>query len=213
MRRRLLVAVLAVAVAYPAAVAAGASPGLAVIAGIPQRGTVLGATSAPATLIVYEDLGCPHCRELMLDAFPTIVREYVRPGRLKVEFRGLGYVTPQSRPALLYALAAARQQRLWQVVTLYYENQSRLGKLVSDTSVRALTRGVKGLDSARLVRDARSKQVVALANAMDAEARRRDVPGTPWFLVKVGQGQAKIVQPAAFSPEAMRTMLDNALAP
>lgn len=196
--------------AVPAA-ASGTSPGTALLAGIPQKGTVLGRASAPLTLLVYEDLGCPHCRDLMANAFPTIVREFVRPGRVKVDFRGLGVVTPASRPALLYALAAGRQNRLWHVAELFYENQDRLERLVSDAAVRRLTRDVRGLDGTRLVRDARSASVRRQANAVLAEAQQRGVPGTPWLFVQQRGEQPVPVQVAAFTPEVFRAMLKAAL--
>jgi protein-disulfide isomerase len=196
--------------AVPAA-ASSTSPGTALLAGIPQKGTVLGRADARLTLLVYEDLGCPHCRSLMTDAFPTVVREFVRPGRVKVDFRGLGVVAPASGPALLYALAAGRQNRLWHVVELFYENQDRLDRLVNDAAVRRLTRDVRGLDGKRVVRDARSASVRRQANAVLAEAQRRGVPGTPWLFVQRRGEQPVPVQVAAFTPEVFRAMLKAAL--
>lgn len=198
-------------VGAPPSTASIASPGTALLAGIPQRGTVLGRPSAPLTLVIYEDLGCPHCRDLMANGFPTIVREFVRPGRVKVDFRGLGVVTPASGPALRYALAAGRQNKLWHVAELFYENQDRLDRLVSDAAVRRLTRDVRGLDRARLVRDAKSAAVRRQADAVLAEAQRRGVPGTPWLFVQRRGEQPVPVQVAAFTPEVFRAMLKAAL--
>ncbi|MGL6280137.1 MAG: DsbA family protein, partial [Gaiella sp.] len=188
------------------------SPGTALLAGIPQQGTVLGRPGARLTLLVYEDLGCPHCRDLMRGAFPTIVREYVRPGLVRVDFRGLGVVTPWSRPALLYALAAGRQNRLWHVAELYFEQQDRLDRLVTDRAVRQLVRDVRGLDGARLVRDAKTAAVRRQADAILREARQRGVPGTPWLFVQ-RRGEPPVpVQVRAFTPAVFRGMLDAALA-
>ena len=86
---------------------------------------MIGQVSANVTLIQFEDLGCSHCAEYMKDAFPTIINDYVRTGRVKVDFRGLGVVTRASAPALRYTLAASRQKKLWQVAELFYENQSQ----------------------------------------------------------------------------------------
>ncbi len=205
-RTRRVTAIVAAAVtALVLAVAGGASPGTVLIDGIPQRGTVLGAKSAQVTLIQYEDLGCTHCNEYMQNAFPTIVREYVRPGLVKVDFRGLGVVTRASEPTLRYALAAARQNKLWQVVALFYENQSHLNDVATDRGLKRMVRGVQGLDSAKLVVDARSLAVRRLATAMSAE------PGTPWFFVKIGTAPPKLVRPDAYDGDAFRTVLDQAL--
>ena len=52
--------------------------------------------------------------------------------------------------------------------------------------MKRLVRGVAGLDAVRLVADAKSLSVRKQVAAHAAEAIRRDVPGTPWFFVKVG---------------------------
>src|SRR5262245_35991275 len=118
--------------------ASSSSPGTTLVDGIPQRGTVIGAQTATVTLIQFEDLGCTHCREYMADAFPTIVNDYVHTGQVKVDFRGLGVVTRASEPALRFALAASRQNKLWQVVELLYENQSKLNELATDKGIKRL---------------------------------------------------------------------------
>ena len=204
---------LLVAAALGLAIVAGtsASPGTALVDGIPQRGTVLGQKSAVVTLIQFEDLGCTHCADYMEHAFPTIVDEYVRTGLVKVDFRGLGVVTRASEPALRYTLAASRQQKLWQVAELFYENQAKLNELATDRGVKRLVKAVKGLDSVRLVADARSVSVRKQATAHATEAGRRNVPGTPWFFVKIGTAAPKLVQPDAYDAESFRAILDDAL--
>lgn len=191
--------------------AAGASPGTTLVDGIPQRGTVIGQKSATVTLIQFEDLACSHCRVYTENAFPTIVRKYVRTGKVKVDFRGLAIVTRASEPALRYTLAAARQKKLWQVAELFFENQSSLNELATDEGVRRLVRGVRGLDAARLVMDAKSLSVRKQVAAHAAEATRRKVPGTPWFFVKIGQGPPKLVRPSAYDGESFSAILDDAL--
>ena len=209
---RLLGALLAAAaLSLGVASGAGASPGTALVDGIPQRGTVIGQKSATVTLIQFEDLGCTHCLEYMEDAFPTIIRDYVRTGLVKVDFRGLGVVTRASEPALRYTLAASRQNKLWQVAELFYENQSRLNELATDKGVKQLVKGQKGLDPVRLVADARSLSIRRQAAAHTAEAIRRDVPGTPWFFVKIGTAAPKVVRPGAYDGESFSAILDDAL--
>jgi protein-disulfide isomerase len=187
------------------------SPGTALVDGIPQRGTVIGQVGANVTLIQFEDLGCSHCAEYMKDAFPTIINDYVRTGRVKVDFRGLGVVTPASAPALRYTLAASRQKKLWQVAELFYENQSRLNELATDKGVKRMVSGVKGLNATLLVADSKTVSVKKQAAAHAAEATRRNVPGTPWFFVKIGTAAPKVVRPEAYDGESFSAILDDAL--
>jgi protein-disulfide isomerase len=84
---------------------------------------VLGSPDAPVTVVEYADLQCPFCAEWARRAFGEIVRDYVAPGRVRIEFRGLVFLGPDSEVALRTALAAGRQDRLWDVVHLLYANQ------------------------------------------------------------------------------------------
>lgn len=188
-----------------------ASPGTTLVDGIPQRGTVLGAKTATVTLIQFEDLSCSHCAEYMRDAFPTIVTDYVRTGDVKVDFRGLGVVTRASEPALRYVLAASRQGKLWQLAELYYENQSTINTLATDRGAKRLARSVKGLDPVRLVADAKGASVRKQVAAHATEATRRNVPGTPWFFIKVGAAAPRLVRPEAYDGASFAKILDEAL--
>lgn len=189
----------------------GASPGTALVQGIPQRGTVIGQKTATVTLIQFEDLACTHCNDYMKLAFPTIINDYVRPGLVKVDFRGLGVVTRASEPALRYVLAAGRQGKLWQMTEVLYENQAKLNELATDRGVRRLARGIPGLNANKLILDARSLSVRKQAAAHAVEAERRKVPGTPWFFIRIGTDAPKLVRPTAYSGEAFATLLDEAL--
>jgi protein-disulfide isomerase len=212
-RRRDRIGVLLGAAALSLVIAAGlgASPGTVLINGIPQRGTILGEKTATVTLIQFEDLACSHCNDYMAEALPTIVRDYVRTGLVKVDFRGLGVVTRASEPAVRYTIAASRQNKLWQVAQLFYENQSKLKELATDRGVERLVAGVAGINAARLVADARTLSVRNQVAAHAAEARRRNVPGTPWFFVKIGTAAPKAVRPAAYDGDAFKVILDEAL--
>jgi protein-disulfide isomerase len=211
--RRLLGAatVAAAAVALALVAGVGASPGTALVDGIPQRGTVLGEKDAAVTLIVFEDLGCTHCNTYMKNAFPAIVADYVRTGLVKVDFRGIGVVTPASEPALRYTLAASRQRKLWQVAELFYENQGAIDQLATPNGVKRLVRGIAGLDTVKLLADAKSLSVRRQAAAHATEAVRRKVPGTPWFFVKIGTNAPTVVRPDAYDGESFAKILDQAL--
>src|SRR5215475_3475364 len=62
--------------------------------GIPQHGNVLGKATAPATLVQYIDLQCPVCRESETSVMPTLIRNYVRTGKLKVITRPVTVIGP-----------------------------------------------------------------------------------------------------------------------
>jgi protein-disulfide isomerase len=180
-------------------------------AGIPQQNTTLGAASAPVTLIQFEDMQCPVCREYQEDGFSGIVDEYVRPGKVKLRFAGLAFLGSDSEKALSHVLAAGKQGKLWQYASALYANQGAENSgWVTDELLERLA-GEVGLDWARLQQDAASSEVKQEAQASAAEAARLQVPGTPTFFVQIGSQQPYHVQPSSFAIDEFRTILDDAL--
>lgn len=179
--------------------------------GIPQDGEILGAESAPVTLIQFEDLQCPICRQYQEDGFTGIVDEYVRPGNVKLRFAGLAFLGPDSEKALSYVLAAGMQGKLWQYSAALYANQGAENSgWVTDALLEQLA-GDVGLDWARLESDAAGGEVDRLARVAATEAARLQVPGTPTFFVQIGDQAPYPVQPSSFAIEDFRPILDDAL--
>lgn len=187
--------------------------GTALVDGIPQQGTVLGDPTATVTLLQYEDVQCPFCKRYTDDAFPGIVREYVRTGKVKVDFRGLAFLGEDSNEGLRGVLAAARQGKAWQLIELLYDSQGDENSgWVTEDLLRSLAAQIAGLDVEKMLADAQTDEISAEIDAVSEEAQQRQVPGTPSFYVQVGEQQPYEVQPTAFSPEAFRPILDDALA-
>ena len=179
--------------------------------GIPQERAVLGSPAATVTLILFEDLQCPVCRQFVADGLPGIVEEYVRPGKVKLRFAGLAFIGPDSEKALLHAIAAGGQGKLWQYADLLYANQGGENDgWVTEELLENLS-GQLDLDHARLTADADGAVALRQANAMATEASQREVPGTPWFYVQVGDAEPYEVRPGSFEIEEFRTILDDAL--
>ena len=115
--------------------------------GIPQRGNLLGSATAPIRLVEYADPQCPYCAQYARDVFPILVREYVRAGKVEMEFRGLWFLGPDSGSALSTASAAGAENRFWNVLDLLYRNQGPENAWVSDESALDRDRGGCGRNS------------------------------------------------------------------
>src|SRR5262245_55294778 len=81
--------------------------------GIPQRGNVPGSPTGPATMVEYIDLQCPYCREFETQVMPTIIPRFVRKGKVKVEMRPLAFLGDDSVRGRAAAIAAGRQNRMF----------------------------------------------------------------------------------------------------
>ena len=186
--------------------------GETLVAGIPQKGTILGNPSATVRLLQFEDLQCPICKKYTDEAFPAIVEEYVKPGRVKIDFRGLAFLGPDSDRALRIVVASGFQNKLWDVVELLYAQQGEENSgWVTDELIDEILAQVPGLDAAKVKVDAKSAAVTKEIAAVQAEATALKVPGTPWFYIGVGLNQPYEIQPQSLTPSAFRPALDDAL--
>lgn len=186
----------------------------ALLRGIPQRGAVLGSPEAPVTLIEYADLQCPYCAQWAQDAFPALVDEYVRPGRVRIVFRGLAFIGPESEQALRASLTAGRQGRLWNVVHLLYRNQgAENGGWVTDSSLRSFGDAVRGLDPGRMLAERETPSVEQAMAAAERAAARAGIRGTPSFEVGLTGGKLARLDAGALDASAFRPRLDALLRP
>ena len=186
------------------------APALA-LDGIPQDGIVLGAPSASVTLIEYADLQCPACRAYAELVIPTVVDQHVRPGDVKLEFRGISFIGPDSARALRFVQAAGLQDRLWNLEEALYRNQGgENAGWVTDDLIRRLAGEIPGLDVERLFVDADSPQVDALIQQAAALAEEDDISGTPSVFIQQGVEKPYKLE-NAFSATDVAAALDDAL--
>jgi len=163
---------------------AGATRVQSLFHGIAQHGNVLGRPSAPVTLVEYADLQCPYCRDFGLQAEPSLIKHYVRTGRVKVVFRPLAFLGPDSVRGRNAVIAAGLQNKLFDVVQLLYTNQGveNTGWL-DDNIVEAAARSVPSIEVGRLLADKDSAAVARKAQAFDSQAMADGVHSTPTVLV------------------------------
>jgi protein-disulfide isomerase len=182
----------------------------ALLRGLPQDGAVLGSPDAPLTLVEYADLQCPFCAEWARRAFPVLVRDYVAPGRLRIEFRGLAFVGTDSEVALRTALAAGQQDRLWDVVHLLYANQGaeNAGWVTQDLLDRIGT-AVPGLHAGRMLGQRWTPLVDQQLTLASRAAERDGVSGTPTFLAGPTGGKLEPVVLSSLDAAPVRAHLDG----
>jgi len=163
---------------------AGAATVRRLFDGIAQHGNVLGRPSAPMTLVEYADLQCPYCRDFGLQAAPTLIKQYVRTGRVKVVFRPLAFLGPDSVRGRNAVIAAGLQNKLFDVVQLLYTNQGAENTgWLDDKIVEAAARSVPTIEVGRLLADRDSAVVARKAQAFDSQAMADGVNSTPTVLV------------------------------
>jgi protein-disulfide isomerase len=181
------------------------------LAGIPESRTVLGKPEAKVTLIEYADQQCPGCRYYTLNVFPSVVNQFVRNGKVKMEYRGFPFKGSDSVKALRFLLAAGRQDRLWQLQEALYRYQGRENSgWITDELIRSLASKIQGLNVTQLFTDAQSSAITQEADGAEAKASAAGIPGTPTFFIQIGKAQPYNLN-VALDPAQFRAALNDAL--
>lgn len=164
---------------------ANSNPGLSALARRKADDpTALGSVDAPVVLIEYSDYRCPFCGVFVRQTLPTLIKNYVDTGKLRIERRDLPVFGDQSVQAAVAARAAGNQGRYWQFHDLVYANaperghaslpQERLNQLAAQAGVPDMAKFQKDMDSATLKAEVQRDAAEAAAIGADA---------TPTFLV------------------------------
>jgi len=152
--------------------------------GIPQRQMTLGDPEAPVELIEFGDLQCPVCAAYSEAVLPEIMETQVRKGTVKIDFRNLTIIGPESVGAGAAALAAGEQGRGWSFVDLFYRNQGdeNSGYADDDAFLKALAKAAGVPNLARW--DAERAEMTPKVEETTQEAANLGFDGTPSFSIK-----------------------------
>jgi protein-disulfide isomerase len=188
----------------------GANTVKAQYAGIPQKGNVLGASNAPATMMVFADLQCPFCKQFETQMFPKIVDRYVRPGKLKVVFQPIAIIGQDSVAGGHAAASAGLQNKMFDYSSLFYLNQGEENTgYVTDSFLTNLAKAVPGLDVSKWKADLNSQGVTTMLSQAQSAAQTAGANSTPTFLVaKRGQPLTRL-DVNDYTPQAFYPKLDS----
>lgn len=195
---------------------AAALPGrdvTAVVAGIPQHGLVLGDPDAPVLLVEFADPQCPYCRQFAIQTWPTIVTRFVRTGKVRMELRLVGFLGKDSTRAARALEAAGIQDKLWDASARFYDVQGQENTgYVTDTFLRSVLGGVKGLDVERAMADRGGSTVARELGAVKTMQSRYGVTGTPTLLVGADDADLRVISDGVMSVEQLTAALNQELA-
>jgi protein-disulfide isomerase len=183
----------------------------ALFRGIPQQGIALGDAQAPLTLTEFADLQCPFCAQYTEAVLPSLVKRYVRTGKVRMVFRNLAFIGADSVRAARLAGAAGLQDRLWQFTDLVYRNQGTENSgYVTDTYLRNIARAA-GLDVGQAFGDATSGAVSGQLDTAVLQARRFHVDSTPSFVLTRAAGRPQRLSPSALTVDQFSRPIEAAL--
>jgi protein-disulfide isomerase len=185
--------------------------------GIAQTGVTLGNPEAKVTLYEFADLQCPFCRQYTVGGngsqpiLPQLVKKYVKPGKVKMVWRNLTFIGPDSVTAARAAAAAGAQNKLWDFADLFYTNQGTENSgYVTDKFIQKLATTL-GLDVNKLTADESAPFVEQQLGVAQQQASQFKISSTPSFLIQIGNGTPQKLNYQNFKLSEFTGPIDKAL--
>jgi protein-disulfide isomerase len=145
---------------------------------------------------------------------PSLVDNYVRKGKLRMEFRNVSFIGNDSLRAAQMAGAASMQNKLWQYVDLFYLNQGEENTgYVTDPFLARIGRAVRGLDVQRALADRNLPGIQRALTEAQTQWQLAGFTGTPSFLLGPTGGKMSAVLGEREAPTValMSQRIDDAL--
>jgi protein-disulfide isomerase len=141
-----------------------------------------GAESAPWTLLLYEDFSCAACRMFEREAMPTLLRDYVEAGRIRLAVQTLPLQArgPAADGEYASAACAAARGHFWAFRDAMFARESP--SIENAASILARVSAQDALPCSPLGPDSAVAKIDA--------ARRSGIQGTPYFLLGTVSGES-----------------------
>jgi protein-disulfide isomerase len=170
---------------------------LRLLDGIPQTGTQLGDPAAPVTVVMFDDLECPLCRDFALaGGLPTLIQRDVREGQVKIDYRSFCTATCNGPGRRVFdiqqaaAYAAGAQHLFWDYALLFYRDQGQEDTgYVTARYLNALAAQIPSLDLKTWRTDRGEPNFLVQLRADAAAAHSAGIEGTPTLIVEGPRGR------------------------
>ncbi|WP_028933102.1 DsbA family protein [Pseudonocardia spinosispora] len=143
----------------------------------------LGSPDAPVTVVEWADFQCPFCALFAHDTAPMLIDQYVRTGKVRLEWRDFAFLGPESRAAAAAARAAGRQGKFWEYHDVLYAQQKSENSGALTSAYLTGIAGQLGLDQRRFAADMADPAIAKQVAADQAEGGRLGVTGTPTVII------------------------------
>ena len=171
---------------------------------------VLGASSAPVTVVEVASFQCAHCRDFHQRVFPALRAEYVEAGKVRwIVLNASDDPSEQFAPVFLAARCALAQGRYWELLETFFQVATR----PPSVQVGLLARSPQvDQEAFGLCRQDRATRLAVEADF--AAYGRLKVRGTPTFLLsrrEADGGRTEAVIAGAATLAHFREVLDALL--
>lgn len=163
---------------------------------------------APVKLVEYADFLCPYCSKFAQYVMPSIEKDYVRTGKVEVEFRPVAVITADSQRAAEGSYCAADQGKFWNYYRTaygetwndYYANNKKPEDVLSfrGNAINSLAQSA-GLNVSNFSICVNSGKYATTVQQATDDFNKANFHGTPSFLINnvpyTGYAPYNMVQP------------------
>ena len=166
------------------------------LTGIPQSGSQLGNPNAKVTMTYWGDLQCPVCAAFTQSSgFSQVLTNLVRTGKVKIDYRSVETATqdlPTFQTQQAAALAAGKQNRLWNFAELFYrQQQTENSGYVNESFLTGLANQA-GLNVSQWKTARSDPSLVSQVNTDISSAQSQQVSSTPTVQFKGPKGSLTV---------------------
>lgn len=149
-----------------------------------DRGRILGDSTAAVWLVEASDFQCPFCKEWHDAAFASIVRDYVKTGKVRIAFLNMPLsIHPFAKPAAEAAMCASAQDKFWPMHDSLFATQ-RIWETLQDPASMFDTLANENHVEMKAWRDCVTQHLtLPLIEADYDRAKSHGVNSTPSFFV------------------------------
>jgi protein-disulfide isomerase len=172
----------------PPAAAAATPPAAFDLAHV-DKSRLMGSETAKVWFIVGSDFECPFCREFEVNAWPSIERDYVRTGKVRVAFMNFPMnlqappMHPRSVPSAEVAMCAGAQDKFWPMHDSLFANQEQWTRAADPMPVWESYAKSIGLDTTAWRNCVTSHATRTQVDQDFTRMQRIGVRGTPSFVI------------------------------
>lgn len=151
-----------------------------------ENEATLGSKNAPVTLYEYSDYQCPFCSMFYKQTLPSIIKNYVKAGKVKVVFRDFPLsIHKYANISAQAAYCAGDQDAYWYMHDLLFDKQSEWASVPTDEIGDTLVAYAEllELDTDEFSQCIGSQKYDAKVKANLQAGRDLKVTGTPSFVI------------------------------